>query len=151
MQPGKINLGIGLVLGIILAAIFFHIYAPRHVTVKSQGMIIKQDKWTGKSWRFVDNEWKPIININRDWGKIDHTLRGALQIPTAQMDTESALKLLRGQYSIFKDLSDYELLERIKLVYSKQIIVNMYLSNFLKAQKATADGNRKEEGAGSKE
>ena len=37
---------------------------------------------------------------------------------------------------MLKDLSDDDLLERIKVVYSKQILCNLYLDGFLKARQA---------------
>lgn len=95
--------------------------------------MIKVDKWTGQSWRFVDNAWKKMVNMDEDWERVDQTLREALKIPFAQVDSDSALQKLRENYPILKDIPDDELLERIKLVYSKLVLVNMYLGDFLKA------------------
>ena len=135
MANEKAYFGIGLVVGIVLAGLFLYYFAPRYITVKSGQTIIKQDRWTGRTWRYADNRWKAIIDVNRDWEKIDGALRKALHIPFAEVDTGAALKLLREKHPILRDLSNDELLERIKLVYSKQVLCNMYLDNFMKAEK----------------
>jgi hypothetical protein len=137
MTNEKAYFGIGLVVGVILAGLFLYYFAPRYNTVKSSDTLIKQDRWTGRSWRYVDNQWKAIVDVNRDWTEIDQALRAALKLPFANVDTGSALTTLRKTHPVLSDLSDEDLLERIKLVYSKQIICNMYLDSFLKAQNAS--------------
>jgi hypothetical protein len=125
---------IGLVIGILLSGVFFYYFAPRYTTVKSGDTVLKQDTWTGRSWRFVENEWKSVVGINRDWDGIDKALLSALRIPFAEVDTGAALVRLREKHSILKDVPDDELVERIKLVYSRQILVNMYLDSFVKME-----------------
>jgi hypothetical protein len=134
MTHEKAYFGIGLVVGIVLAGLFLYYFAPRYSTVKSGSNLIKQDRWTGRSWRYVDNQWKAIVDMNRDWTEIDQALRSALRLPFANVDTGSALIALKEKHRVLSDLSDEDLLERIKLVYSKQIICNMYLDSFMKAQ-----------------
>jgi hypothetical protein len=135
MGREKTYFGIGLVIGIILATLFLFYFAPRYTTVKAGDTLVKQDRWSGQSWRFVDNQWKRIVGENRDWDKIDKALTAALGIQTDTPSRTNALDLLRKKDPILKDLPDDELLERIKLVYSKQILVNMYLESFLKLEK----------------
>jgi hypothetical protein len=125
---------IGLVIGILLSGAFFYYFAPRYTTVKSGDTILRQDTWTGRSWRLADNEWKSIVGVNRDWDSIDKALLAALRIPFAEVNTDSALVRLREKHPILKDLPNEELLERIKLVYSRQVLVNMYLDNFVKME-----------------
>ena len=125
---------IGLVLGILLSGAFFYYFAPRYTTVKSGDTILRQDTWTGRSWRLADNEWKSIVGVNRDWDSIDKALLAALRIPFAEVNTDLALKQLQEKHPILKDLPNEELLERIKLVYSRQVLVNMYLDNFVKME-----------------
>ena len=96
--------------------------------------MIKQDTWTGRSWRFVENEWKSIVGVNRDWDSIDRALLSALRIPFAEVDTDLALKQLQEKHPVLKELPKDELLERIKLVYSRQVLVNMYLDSFVKME-----------------
>jgi len=125
---------IGLVIGILLSGAFFYYFAPRYTTVKSGDTILRQDTWTGRSWRLADNQWKSIVGVNRDWDSIDKALLAALRIPFAEVNTDSALVRLREKHPILKDLPSEELLERIKLVYSRQVLVNMYLDNFVKME-----------------
>lgn len=132
MRNGKKYLVLGIIVGLVVAFLYFHYFAPRYEIKKTGLSMIKIDKWTGQSWRFVDNNWKRILDMDENWKQIDHTLQGALKIPFAKVDTEVGLKKLRGEYPILKDISDDELLERIKLVYSKLVLVNLYLGDFLK-------------------
>jgi hypothetical protein len=125
---------IGLVIGILLSGAFLYYFAPRYTTVKSGDTILRQDTWTGRSWRLADNEWKSIVGVNRDWDSIDKALLAALRIPFAEVNTDLALKQLQEKHPILKDLPNEELLERIKLVYSRQVLVNMYLDNFVKME-----------------
>lgn len=135
MGREKTYFGMGLVIGTVLATLFLFYFAPRYTTVKVRDTLVKQDKWSGQSWRFVDNQWKRIVGEDHDWDKIDKALTGALGIETDTPSRTNALDLLRKKDPILKDLSDDDLLERIKLVYSKQILVNMYLDSFLKLEK----------------
>ena len=141
MKMDKKCLVLGVIIGFILAFFYFHYFAPRYEINKTGISTIKIDKWTGQSWRLVDNDWKKMTERNEDLEKIDHTLQEALKIPFAQVDTASALKKLRDSYPLLKEIPDDELLERIKLVYSKQVLVNMYLGDFLK----TSEGASQEE------
>lgn len=135
MGREKTYFGMGLVIGIVLATLFLFYFAPRYTTVKAGDTLVKQDRWSGQSWRFVENQWKEIVGEDHDWDKIDKALTAALGIHTDTPQRTNALDLLRKKDPILKDLSDEDLLERIKLVYSKQILVNMYLDSFLKLQK----------------
>ena len=131
MRNEKSYFGLGLIVGIIISALFLFYVAPRYNTVQSGENIIRQDKWTGSSWRYMDNQWKKISDVSRDWDSIDQALRNALNIPFAKVNTENALSTLRKNYPVLKDVSDDELLERIKLVYSKQVVCNLYLKQFM--------------------
>ncbi len=101
--------------------------------------MIKQDKWSGQSWRYVDKEWKEITDAKHDWEKIDIALMDALRIQKAGPERANAINLLRGKAPVFDGLSDNELLERIKFVYSKEILVNLYLQNFLKLEEKSSE------------
>jgi len=134
MKGEKTYFIVGIVLGVFLSAVFFFYFAPRYETLKEGETMIKQDKWTGRSWRFTDDEWKPVVGENRDWEKIDRALMAALRIPFADVDTDSAIITLQDKHPVLADLRREELLERIKLVYSRQVLVNMYLDSFLKTE-----------------
>ena len=81
---------------------------------------------------------KPMEKIqgaNRDWEKIDKMLMEALHVPSGGVDRENALSLLIDKDPVLKDLTDDELLERIKLVYSREILVNLYMKNLLELER----------------
>lgn len=134
MQTGKKNFGLGLIIGIVIASLFFHYFAPRYTTINSGDTLIKQDRWSGDSWRMVDNQWRKISDLERNWGEIDQALRDALNIPRSEPNPDNTLSRLKKRYPILKDVSDEDLLERIKIVYSKEILTNLYLSNYNKIQ-----------------
>jgi len=136
MSREKSYFVVGLVTGVVITVLFLQYFAPRYSTVRTGETILKQDRWTGQSWRYADDQWKAIVGRDHDWEKIDGTLRDALQVPFANVDNAAALKLLREGHPALKDLSDDDLLERIKVVYSKQILCNLYLDSFLKARQA---------------
>jgi hypothetical protein len=132
----KKQFSIGLVSGILLAALFFHFFAPRFYTIESGNTIIKQDKWSGDSWRFVDNQWRKMMSVDQQWQQIDQTLKEALHISSSsnRKDPVNPLELLKNKYPILKSITDEELNERIKIVYSKEILSSLYLNNFLEIQ-----------------
>jgi len=138
---------VGLVIGIVVAAVFLYYFAPRYTTLKTGETVIKQDRWTGQSWRYVDEQWKAIVGRNYNWEKIDKTLRDALQSPFANVETGSTLKILRERYPNLQALSDEDLLERIKIVYSKQILCNLYLDSFLKTEEGKKGGKGADPGS----
>ena len=134
MVYGKFHFGIGLIAGIVLATLFFHFYAPRYRTVESDDSIVRQDSWSGDSWRLVDNQWKKIETFSRDWKLIDQNLKTALDIPSKGIDREKTLEMLKSEYESLSALSNEEVMERIKIVYSREILINLYLSKFLQSR-----------------
>ena len=143
MASGKKSLILGILIGIVLTFLYCNFFT-RYEIKKTAVSTIKTDKWTGQSWRLVDNNWRKMINMDEDWELIDKTLGEAIKIniPEAQVDSKAALKRLRDRYPIFKDIPDYDLLERIKLVYSKQLLVNFYLRGFMNVDKAEETTSR---------
>lgn len=132
MLNGKFKFAVGLVLGIAVTALFFLYYAPRYKTMQSGGMMYKQDLWSGDTWRYTGNEWKKVLQHDRDWDKIDQVLRQALNIPERKNERAYALEQLRIKYDVLKDVSDDDILERIKIVYAREIMNDLYLENFVK-------------------
>ena len=143
MTGGKKSLILGIIIGMVLSFLYFNYFAPRYEIKKTAASTIKIDKWTGQSWRLVENNWKKMSDMDEDWETVDETLRKAINInlPGAQVDSGAALKKLRDRYPVLKDIPDYDLLERIKLVYSKQVLVGMYLGDFMNTEKKSESGN----------
>ena len=143
MTGGKKSLILGIIIGMVLSFLYFNYFAPRYEIKKTAASTIKIDKWTGQSWRLVENNWKKMSDMDEDWETVDETLRKAINInlPGAQVDSGAALKKLRDCYPVLKDIPDYDLLERIKLVYSKQVLVGMYLGDFMNTEKKSESAN----------
>ncbi len=132
MKNKKLNFVLGVALGALLAFVYLNYFAPRYEINKVGLTLVKTDKWTGQSWKFVNDNWKKVVYTDQEWKEIDQALAEALNIPVSDNNTDSALRLLREKYPILKDVPDDELQERIKLVYSTQILRDMYLDDFLK-------------------
>ena len=137
MKKTKLYFVGGIAVGAILTFFCLNYFAPRYEMEKVGVSMIKTDKWTGQSWKYVNDSWKKIARTNQEWQEIDQTLAEALNIPVSNNNTESALRLLREKYPILKDIPDDELQERIKLVYSSQILRDLYLDDFMKRQNHT--------------
>ena len=136
MSKGKHQFGIGLVIGIVFAALFFMYFAPRYTTNESDGMLYKHDRWSGNSWRFVGNEWQKVSSSEKDWEKIDSQLREALKVPATMKARKKVLARLREKYPALRSVSDEDLLERIKFVYSKELMVGHYLQTYVNIEDA---------------
>ena len=134
MKKTKLYFVAGIAVGAVLTFFFLNYFAPRYEIEKVGVSIVKTDKWTGQSWKYVNNSWKKIARTNQEWQEIDQALAEALNIPVSNNNTESALRLLREKYPILKDIPNDELQERIKLVYSSQILRDLYLDDFMKRQ-----------------
>lgn len=124
----------GLAIGILIAASFFMVFAPRHTVLSENDKIVKYDKWSGDTWILESEKWKKVDDTGRDWNKIDNALVDILKIPTRIVDREKVVEMIKAKNPILADLDQNELFERIKMVYSKEIMVELYLENFLKAE-----------------
>lgn len=131
MHREKIYFVLGLVAGVLFAGVFLYSFAPRYTTVRNDDRIIKQDRWSGDSWRFVNGQWEKIVDTEYDWKKIDQALLDALQLGDTEARRKKAFSLLRAEAPALKPLTDDQIMERIKYVYSKEIMVNYYLSRIL--------------------
>jgi hypothetical protein len=132
MKKEKKTLLIGVVLGLFIALFYAHFFAPRYEIRKEGLSTMKLDKWTGQSWVFANNNWKKTNSTEENWEEVDKALSEALNIPFAKVDSASALKKLREKHPVLVEVPDDDLLERIKIVYSKKVLVNMYLGDFLR-------------------
>jgi len=135
MKKTKFYFVAGIAVGAILTFFCLSYFAPRYEMEKIGVSVVKTDKWTGQSWKYVNDSWKKIERTDQEWQEIDQALAEALNIPVSDNSADSALRLLREKYPILKDIPDDELQERIKLVYSSQILRDLYLDDFMKSQK----------------
>ncbi len=143
MSQGKRHFGFGLAAGVVIAACFLLFFAPRYTITTIDNTRVKQDKWSGKTWRYAANEWHAIKESQRDWSNVDETLRKALNIPDREKTKKKSLSLLRENYPSLKEVSDEDLLERIKMVYARDILGDLYLQNFIRIHKVnTGDKNK---------
>ena len=105
-------------------------HRPR--TKHKDQVIAEMERLYSRGWRggvvFVDD------NLIGNKGK----LKGEI-LPAIAEWTKKRKRPFSFATQASLDLSDDELLERIKLVYSKQILVNMYLDSFLKLEKSPRD------------
>ena len=129
MQQGKYNFAIGFIIGIVVSAVFFQFFAPRYSVVQSGDMMIKQDKWSGDSWKMAGSQWEKIVYSDRNWELIDNALRDALRIPKEQKKAKNKLAILKKKYPVLADVPDKDLLERIKYMYPREILANLYFDN----------------------
>ena len=131
MDRRKYHFGIGLVVGTVIAGLFFHFYAPRYMTIESKGGLIKQDKWSGDSWKLVGDQWKKISDSEKDYQDVDRSLRKAFQATVGGAETAYLLKQLKDKYPQLKGVGNEELLVRIRGVYSQEILTRNYLDSIL--------------------
>lgn len=124
MLQAKKHFGVGLVAGIILATLFFQFFAPRYEILKLDQMVIKQDKWSGDSWRQEGRKWIEIEDSDQDWKPLDKVLIEALKISDHQQPNPIAS--LRKNYPVLKEFSDQDIMERIKTIYAQKIMVDLY-------------------------
>ena len=134
MNREKLYFGIGLIIGIVVAVLFLQIFAPRYSTVRAGGEIVKQDRWSGNTWRFTEGEWRLITETKHDWATIDKALKKALGLKTNGAKKGDAFKRLREKYPILRACTDRELQERIRRVYSREVLTSLYLDNFIKVE-----------------
>jgi len=135
MVQTRVHFGVGLILGIVVAAIFFHFFAPRYAVIKSDSGLMKQDKWTGESWQLQENKWVTVAEDKRDWKPVDEALMKALNMKDngGSDSAKNRLRSLKEKYPVLEPFSDEDIMERIKYIYSKKIIVDLYL-NEMKVQ-----------------
>jgi hypothetical protein len=130
MVQTRTHFGIGLFIGIIVTALFFQFFAPRYEVIESDDMLVKQDKWSGNSWKYEGNKWEKITDVTRDWQPIDEALMNALKLPVNSDTNNSDVQMasLKQKYSVLEKLSDEDVMERIKYIYARKIMVDLYFS-----------------------
>ncbi len=138
MRREKFQFAIGVLVGIVLTALFFIYFAPRYQIVERDGVLHKQDRWTGDTWCFCDKEWKRVSEHDDNWKNIDDVLVQALKHSGVDEVRKTAMQKLKEKYPLLKKYSDEDILERVKLVYAREILSGLYLENFLKIERETS-------------
>ena len=94
-------------------------------------MLIKQDKWSGNSWRYEGDKWVKISDTTRDWKPVDGVLMKALNL-TSKGDAKGSdgqMAALKKKYPLLEEISNEDIMERIKYIYARKIMVDLYFSN----------------------
>jgi len=132
MIKTRTHFGIGLFIGIVVTALFFQFFAPRYDVIESEKMLIKQDKWSGNSWRYEGDKWEKISDTTRDWKPVDEVLMKALNF-TAKGDTtnnsDGQMSSLKKKYPELEKIPNEDIMERIKYIYARKIMVDLYFSH----------------------
>ena len=93
IEEKKLYLIIGIIIGIVTASSYFYIFAPRYEIKRTHSEVLKIDKWTGNSWRYINNKWQKINPETQKWQKIDLILEKAL-------DTKKDSKDINPNYAL---------------------------------------------------
>ncbi len=128
MVHSRIHFGIGFTLGILITALFFHFFSQRYEVTESNRALIKQDKWSGSSWKFEGNEWKKIKENMVDWKPVDQILIKALGIGgnSGKDGQNHQVAALKAKFPFLEGYSDEDIMERIKYVYARQVMLDLY-------------------------
>ncbi len=131
MIKTRTHFGIGLFIGIVVTALFFQFFAPRYDVIKSDKMLIKQDKWSGNSWRYESDKWEKISDNTRDWKPIDEVLMKALNLTTkgTANSSDGQMASLKKKYPELEKISNEDIMERIKYIYARKVMVDLYFSS----------------------
>ena len=63
MKNTKLNLALGIVIGATLTFLYLNYYAPRYEIEKVGLSLVKTDKWTGQSWKYINDNWKKVVRF----------------------------------------------------------------------------------------
>lgn len=130
MRKDKSYLAIGLVIGIVLASLFFQFFAPRYTTVQEGETLIKQDKWSGKSWRYASGTWVEMKTTDSRQEEIDKELRKALMVVIDPNGVKQAMTEFKELFPALKDVPDEELLSRMSALYSREVMSALFLQSY---------------------
>jgi hypothetical protein len=130
MLQTRVHFGIGFSVGICITALFFHFFAPRYEVTESNRVIIRQDKWSGTSWKYEGDEWKEIKENRVNWKPVDSALMKALNVPVIEGKKKSNNQIiaLKKKYPFLEEFSDEDIMERIKYIYARKIMLDLYFS-----------------------
>jgi predicted RND superfamily exporter protein len=130
MTREKTYFGIGLVIGIVVSALFLLFFAPRYTTSKSGDTLIKQDKWSGRSWQYAGGSWQEIRSVDSRQEEIDKELRKAMMVIVDQTSLNQAMVKFKELFPALKDVPDDELLSRMSTFYSREITSALFLQSY---------------------
>lgn len=130
MMQTRIHFGLGFTIGILIAAVFVHFFSSRFDVTESNNIIIKQDRWSGTSWKYEGNEWVPINENKVDWKPVDDVLTRALTIQSIAGERKSSdqIEALKKRYPALAQFTYEDIMERIKYVYARKVMVDLYFS-----------------------
>jgi hypothetical protein len=130
MIQAKVHFGIGLFIGVFLTALFFQFFASRYDVIELDKMLIKQDKWSGNSWRYEDDQWGKITDSTRDWKPVDEVLMKAINMPAdgGTNRSEGQTTSLKKKYPELEKIPNEDIIKRIKYIYARKIMVDFYFS-----------------------
>ena len=130
MTQTKVHFGIGLFIGVVLTALSFQFFAYRYDVIELDKILIKQDKWSGNSWRYENDQWGKINDNTRDWKPVDEILMKAINMP-ADANTnrsEERITSLKKEYPELEKIPDEDIIKRINYIYARKIMVDFYFS-----------------------
>ena len=130
MNKEKIVFAVGLAVGIFLTAVFFQLFAPRYATMQNGEGLIKQDRWSGRSWRYDGAAWQEVREAESRKEQIDQELRKALTVVIDQGRLAEATNRFKDIFPALKEIPDDELLTRMSTLYSNQIMSTLFLESY---------------------
>jgi len=130
MKKEKLVFAVGLAVGIFLTAVFFQVFAPRYATMLNGEGLIKQDRWSGRSWRYDGASWEEIREADSRKEQIDQELRKALTVVIDQGRVTQATNRFKEIFPALKEIPDDELLTRMSTLYSNQIMSTLFLESY---------------------
>jgi hypothetical protein len=131
MNREKIIFAVGLGVGILLAVLFLLFFAPRYATLTRGDTVIKQDTWSGRSWRLTGGgSWEEVREAGNRQEQIDRELRKALTVVIDQNRVREATGRFKEMFPALREIPDEELLARMSALYSTEIMSAIFLENY---------------------
>jgi hypothetical protein len=138
MNKEKFVFAVGLAVGIFLTAVFFQVFAPRYATLQNGDGLIKQDRWSGRAWRYDGRAWEEIREAESRKEQIDQELRKALTVLIDQGRLVEATSRFKEIFPALREIPDDELLTRMSTLYSNQIMSTLFLESYHRSLEAKA-------------
>ena len=149
MNKEKLVFAVGVAVGIFLTAVFFQVFAPRYALLQGEECLVKQDKWSGRSWRYDGQSWAEIRDAESRQQQIDQELRKALTVIIDQNRLREATGRFKEMFPSLTDIPDEELLTRMSTLYSSQIMSTLFLESYHRSLEEKAKAFASQPTAGS--